>query len=137
MAKAILIKDNDNERDYKIPNGNIITIKISDDAEITYWNKNKQLGNNDDFVFVEDEFDLTRYLLARMYVPIKNCGLGRATIEFFKDYYDAVIYARPNDGNERNDGSHLTEDAPSFVAHMIAEGLIEDNSERDYFEEED
>lgn len=136
MARAILLIDNGNERDYRISNGETITIKISDDAEITYWNNSNQIGNDEDFVFIEDEFTLNRYLLARMYVPIKNSGLGRATVEYFKEYYEADIYVRPNDGIEREDGSHLTEDAPSFVFHMIKEGLIEDNCEKENFEEE-
>ena len=108
MAQAILIRDNGNERDYRISNGYTITIKISDEAEITYWHNNKQIGDDEDFVFVEDDCNPNRYLLARMYVPIKNVGLGRATIEFFREYYEAVIYTRPNDGQERNDGSRLT-----------------------------
>ena len=35
----------------------LITIKISDDSEITYWENDIQIGNDEDFVFIEDEFD--------------------------------------------------------------------------------
>lgn len=124
MGRATLKKDNDNERIYKLPNGKIITIRINDYSEISYIENGIEIGNDQDFVFVEDEFDSSKYLLARMYVPIKGQGLGRATIEFFTQYFGAIVWARNNDGIEREDGSHLTEDAPSFVDKMIEEGLI-------------
>ena len=93
MAKAILKENRGDERDYQIPNGDIITLKLGEDNhEITYWdNTNKQLGSDQDFVFLEDEFNPNRFLLARMYVPIKRSGLGRASIDFFKDVYNAII----------------------------------------------
>lgn len=64
-----------------------------------------------------------------MYVPIKEAGLGRAALEFFKDYTQADVFARENDGQVRDDGSRLTEDAPGFVAKMIDEGILLDNSD--------
>lgn len=130
MAKAILIDTQDNERVYQISGGREITIKISDDSEITYWENGEQIGNDDDFVFIEDEFTPSKYLLGRMYVPIKEEGLGRATLEFFIDYYDATVYARTPYGPKYDDGSYLTEDAPGFVDKMIEEGLLEDNRDK-------
>lgn len=136
MAIATLVKDNDNERIYKISRNRLITIKIDDFSEITYWENGSQIGNDEDFVFLEDEFDSDRYLLARMYVPIKGEGLGRATIEFFSEYFSATVWARTFDGIERQDGSHLTEDAPGFVDKMIEEGLLEDNRDKgDFYDE--
>lgn len=135
MARAQLVQDNDNERIYRISGNRLITIKISDDSEITYWENDLQIGNDEDFVFIEDEFDYSKYLLARMYVPIKGEGLGRATIEFFKEYFDVAVWARTFDGIEREDGSHLTEDAPAFVDKMIMEGLLIDNQDKgDYYD---
>ncbi len=126
MARAKLIANNDNRRTYQIIGNRKITIDINDDSEITYWENGARISDDDEFVFIQDEFQPSKYLLARMYAPIKNVGLGRATIEFFKDYYEAIIYARQNDGIDREDGSHLTEDAPGFVAKMIDEGLLND-----------
>ena len=54
----------------------------------------------------------------------KNLGLGSATLKFFKDAtFNSELWASPNDGVIREDGSHLTVDAPGFVRKMIAEGL--------------
>lgn len=127
MAKAKLISEDDLERRYEIPNGEIITLRIDDDLEeVTFWNESgNQLGNDRDFLFMEDEYMDNRYLLGRMYVPIKKNGLGRAAVEFFKEYTDSVIYTRENNGIVLNDGTHLTGDAPDFVGKMQKEGLIE------------
>jgi hypothetical protein len=127
MPKAEFISEDEFERIYEISNGRLITLKIDDDySQVTFWNEDdEQLGSDMDFVFLESDFDDNRYLLARMYVPIKNQGLGRAALGFFKEVTDATIYARANDGNRRDDGSHLTEDAPGFVTKMQLEGLLE------------
>ena len=124
MAKAILLNDNGDERDYRIPSGEIITLIFNEfDNTITFKQNNIYIG--DEFKFKdEDEFE-NRYLLARMYSPIIKSGLGRAAIEFFKQMTGASIYTRPNDGVVRDDGSHLTEDACSFVCKMQQENLIE------------
>ena len=126
-------KDRGWERDYKIPSGQIITLKLEEDfSEITFWENGKQLGNNMNFEFkILDESD-NSYLLSRMYVPIKRVGLGRAALESFKYITRSLIYCRSHDGIVRDDGSHLTEDAPAFVTKMINEGLIESN-DSDYY----
>jgi hypothetical protein len=127
MAKAKLLSQEDMKRQYKLDSGKIITLKIDEELEeVTFWDvNNNQLGNDRDFLFIEDEDRENRFLLGRMYVPIKNNGLGRAAVEFFKEYTDSEIYARENDGITRDDGSHLTEDAPGFVHKLQEEGLIE------------
>lgn len=129
MARAILVTDNGNERDYQITGGRVITLKLEDDlSQMTFWENGKQLGRDQDFLFDDSESSNNSYLLARMYVPIKGAGLGRASLEFFKEYTEADVFARENDGQVRDDGSHLTEDAPGFVAKMIGEGLLLDNT---------
>ena len=133
MAKATLISERESEKDYQIPNGRIITLVLNEyENSISFKENGDEIG--DEFRFIDENFDDenlggTRYLLARMYSPISNSGLGRAAIEFFKDVTGAIIYARPNDGIVREDGSHLTEDAPGFVMKMIKEGLLIDTME--------
>lgn len=38
--------------------------------------------------------------------------------------YGYSVFARNNDGIQRDDGSHLTEDAPAFIEAMIKKGLV-------------
>ena len=129
VPTVITTSEDGSERTYQLANDREVTIKIDDDAVISYWENGQKLGSYNDFVFIEDEFIPHRYLLARIFVPITRSGLGRATIEFFKDYFDATIWVRPNDGIEMEDGSHLTGDGVPFVSQMIAEKLIENNEE--------
>lgn len=140
MARAILILDNELQRDYKIQDERVITLKLEEDySQISFFDSaGEQLGLDMDFVFTESETKNDMYLLSRMFVPIRNSGLGRAALEFFIDKTDATIYARSHDGLVRDDGSHLTEDAPAFVTKMQEEGLIQDeNIEVDLGEKED
>lgn len=128
MPRATLINDREWERDYITPTGRMITLKLDEDlSQVTFWDGGNQLGNDRDFLFVESEGDNNSYLLARMYSPIVRSGLGRASLEFFKEITGAKIYTRPNDGIVRDDSTHLTGDAPIFVGKMIKEGLIENN----------
>ena len=125
MAHAEFISEEDYERRYRINTGQIITLKLEEDwSQITFWGNDIQLGNDMDFVFTEMDDSCENYLLSRMYIPIKNVGLGRAALEFFADETGSNVYCRSNDGIVRDDGSHLTEDAHGFVIKMNEEGLI-------------
>ena len=125
MSKAILINDRGNERDYKISNGNMVTLKISDDLfDIKFIVNGKELKDGFEF----DQLENGGYYITHLYIPgYEHLGLGRAALEFFKEYTGEKLYAAPNDGFKRNDGSHLTGDAPGFVARMQEEGIIEKN----------
>ncbi len=132
MATAVLIEDNGNERKYLINSGDHIILRLEDDDIITFWDVSDNKFDGE-FSFLESEIG-NRYLLARMFVPrnLIGSGLGRAAIEFFIDAkWDAVIFARDNDGIVREDGSNLTDDAPFFVGKMIAEGLLEETITED------
>jgi len=54
----------------------------------------------------------------------KKQGIGRACVELFNDYFDVIVTAEENDGIPKDDGSHLTHDAPGFVQKLREEGLI-------------
>lgn len=57
----------------------------------------------------------------------KHQGIGTEAFRFFREYTGAEITFSENDGRQRGDGSHLTGDAPQFVAKlkaMMARGEI-------------
>ena len=59
----------------------------------------------------------------------KRRGIGRAALELFHEFAGGVpLVARDHDGQRRNDGSHLTGDAPAFVAAMETVRLIQTES---------
>ena len=124
MARATLIKEIENGRIYKNSKGQTVQLLMNDDqTEITINNlQGKQIG---EFEFKELDYN-EGYKLRRMYTnELKQTGIGSAVLEYFREVVGTPIYVSQHDGVERADGSHLTEDAPSFVNHMIAVGLID------------
>ena len=51
-------------------------------------------------------------------------GIGRECLTRVKEFSDLAIVTEDHDGVQREDGSHLTNDAPGFVARMRREHLI-------------
>jgi hypothetical protein len=51
-------------------------------------------------------------------------GIGRECIKQMIEVFGHPIVAEDHDGHQKDDGSHLTGDAPGFVAKMRSEGLI-------------
>jgi len=68
--------------------------------------------------------DSSEYLFARMYCPIQEQGLGTEAVKMFIDVTGCTLYTRPNDGIEREDGSHLTGDAIFFLTSLRQKGII-------------
>ena len=63
-------------------------------------------------------------------------GIGRKALLFHIECFAMPLEASDNDGTVKNDGSHLTGDAPSFVSRMRAEGIIR-HSSYEFRQEED
>ncbi len=130
MATANLLRDRTNERDYQLDNGRLITLKFDDFSNaVTFYDSVTGDELDGEFEFHDEHENGTEFLLKRMYAPtgLKNKGLGKAAIELFIANMGASVYTRPDDGQPREDGSHLTEDAPFFVSKMKENGLIEMN----------
>lgn len=77
-----------------------------------------------------DEEHGSWYYITWMYLDIVDQsflrqGIGRAALIFHLDIFKTPIFAAENDGMKREDGSHLTGDAPSFVNRMRFERIIE------------
>jgi len=51
-------------------------------------------------------------------------GIGRRCLELVREISGLEIVAADVDGQRHDDGSHLTGDAPGFVARMRQDGLI-------------
>ena len=58
-------------------------------------------------------------------------GIGRRCLELVREVSGLSITASAFDGLSRSDGSHLTGDAPGFIARMREEGLVERESHAD------
>jgi hypothetical protein len=139
-----LLKKKDDTAYYELSDGRKISIELEDDGRLITVRTSEQekIGHfelkalheedidEDDYYAREEAYKLMWMGLEKL-GTYKHQGIGTACIQFHKDYYGAPIYASPNDGQTRDDGSHLVGDGPYFVAKMVKLGLIEDNDERD------
>lgn len=82
------------------------------------------------FKFIEDTgygsccLKLTWVYLDQAGTEYLRQGIGRRCLELVLQASSMKIVAPENDGQQQEDGSHLTGDAPEFVARMRKEGLI-------------
>lgn len=51
-------------------------------------------------------------------------GIGRECVRLMKESSGLSIFSSDNDSLRQDDGSHLTGDAPGFIAKLNEEGLI-------------
>lgn len=119
-----------------LKNGQQVELRLSDEwNEITFYNTNGDKLHGE-FEFIQNEFNDERFLLSRMFTPYPKQGIGEAALRFFIEETDSVVWTRMNDGFVRDDGSHLTEDAPHFVGKMQDKGLIEKWEDESYQDDE-
>jgi hypothetical protein len=81
------------------------------------------------FCFIEANPDEDSCLLLLTHCHLEEiagytgCGIGEKMLRLPIDF-GYSIFARQNDGITREDGSHLTEDAPAFISAMFGKGLV-------------
>lgn len=90
--------------------------------------EDKEVGRIE-FREISDEYR-TCYKITCMYMDLidrsyKKKEIGREALQFFKDTIKPPIIVAEDDGMRKNNGSHLTGDAPAFVSKMQNEGVIE------------
>lgn len=130
MTRLRLIKERPDLREYALANGNHIMIDVFNDSHIEVLDsKSKLIGGIYLNLIEVDEHSDPYYYITRMYLDKKDKsylrqGIGREALIYFKEIYGYKITAAEDDGQRKDDGSHLTGDAPSFVAKMIEEGVI-------------
>ena len=54
----------------------------------------------------------------------KRQGIGRKCLQLVRECSGMNIVTSESNGHKRDDGGHLTGDAPAFVAKMRTEGII-------------
>ena len=133
MATAEFVRVKDECRIYRNSDGLLFKMILETEDELLIQDMNGvQIG---EFEFQELDYG-NGYKIIRMYTnEFKNTGLGSAALLYFLEIYGGPLYTSANDGMARDDGSHLTEDAPSFVMHMQAKNIIYGSSNR--FDDDD
>jgi len=121
----------ENTTDYTLPSGEVVTISIDvGGTEICVRNsRGEQIGrielDSREDPRGREEFFLTWAYLDMKGEQYKRQGIGREALKFHREMFGSPIHAQSDDGLTRDDGSHLIQDAPGFVAAMRNEGLIE------------
>lgn len=128
MATAEFVTGKDNYRIYRNSDGMLFKMILETEDELLIQDMDGvQIG---EFEFQELDHGNV-YKIMRMYTnEYKNTGLCSAALLYFLDVYDGPLYTSAHNGLPLNDGSHLTEDDPSFVMHMQARGIIYGSSDR-------
>ena len=110
----------------RLPDGRQVDIEIADSGlEVTVTAVDgPQLGSIELQATRSGEYHLKSMYLDRDGGAFKRCGIGRQALTFHNELFGCLFTAAPNDGHEREDGSHLTGDAPRFIQKMRDEGLI-------------
>lgn len=126
-----LLEDGETKRKYRMNDGREVIITVDDwECEVTVMTRDGKKIGSVQLERIKD--DHTEYAkLTWIYMDLfddtyKGNGLGRECLNFFKEVTGLDIAAEYHDGIRKDDGSHLTQDAPGFVAKMREEGIITD-----------
>lgn len=125
-------------KDFTTKNNLVVSITIDDDGE-EICVKDKSGSEIGKIRFSREEYDddyshHERYKIVWMYLDKQegtylHQGIGRECLKFHKSIFQSPITSSDNDGVRRDDGSHLTGNAPAFVARMKEEGIISKSNE--------
>ena len=112
-----------------LKSGKTLTVALSEDwNRVEFYDNYKKLDGEFEFKDESLTEEMSDFLVKRMYAPeqYKRQGVGCEVLKFFRSETNCQsLYARPNDGIPRDDQSHLTGNAPNFVAKMLKLGLID------------
>ncbi len=117
------------------PDGRLVIVGMDDAAEeVTARTSTGEKIGGISFTFYQDDYGHGQgqeyYLITGLDLEGPNGsraylrqGVGRQCIELLASYGIAVVARRP-DGQQYDDGSHLTGDGPAFIEQMVKEGLV-------------
>ncbi|HCH3991757.1 TPA: hypothetical protein NKV63_001718 [Vibrio parahaemolyticus] len=112
-------------KSYKISVSESVTIAIDEDeTSIVVFTKNNEKIGNINLVEVGTGYYITWMYLDQLSPKYKQKGIGQACLEFFIETYNMPVFAAQDDGHVKQDGSHLTGDAPAFISRMREKGIV-------------
>lgn len=135
-----MIQDDGMSRRYRLQDEREVIITIDeDDISINVTTPDGKHVGKMEMSHIEDDFH-SWYKIKWMYMDLldesyKRKGIGRECIRFFEEITGDILTAEYDDGIPKNDGSHLTQDAPAFVSQMRKEGLISGGNDDDRLDE--
>lgn len=115
------------ETQFQCHNGRTVTIKIDDEDgfRTNVFDENHNNLGRFEFNEVDNSLRLVWAHLNLTDNTWRRQGIGRRILQEVQEFSGFFITASDDDGMQHDDGSHLTGDAPAFVAKMREEGLIQ------------
>lgn len=123
----------DETRQLVLSSGEIVELRFEDDSVAVYV-ENDEVGRLSFRVYEvpvnnheEMYYHLTHAFIEGGGGKYKHQGIGTEAFRLFRECTGAEVTFSENDGIHREDGSHLTGDAPRFVSklkNMMAHGEI-------------
>jgi hypothetical protein len=111
--------------EFTCKNGLPVLISLREDLTVWVHTPNHQeIGHLELTEYDDGGLTLTWAYLDKLDSDYLRQGIGRKCLQLIKGYYGQPVYAREDDGLRKDDGSHLTGDAPAWVKTMREEGLI-------------
>lgn len=126
-----LLREYDNERIYHLDTETIIITLDENDCKIEISDSEGAFG---EINLIESDDGESHHIALLDFSRHKRKGIGTEALVFFKEYFGTKLTATPNDGHEREDGSHLTGDGLPFVTKLQRLGIVEpfyDNDNED------
>jgi hypothetical protein len=132
MQKLSLVKDRGEIRDYALNDGRSISIDVLDDHQIRIKDHQGSEIGRVELSYRDDGLPGRSpcYHITWMYMDLqdnsyKHKGIGREALSFFAEIHGLPITVSEDGGVKKEDGSHLTADAPAFVQKMRDEGIVQ------------
>jgi hypothetical protein len=115
--------------DFTTKNGHKVSIEIDEFGEeiLVTGAQGQEIGSIE-FSSIDDG-DSEYFRIVSMFLDKNGSsyvrqGLGRECLKQHIAIFNTPIVAADDDGIRKNDGSHLTGDAPGFISQMRKEGLV-------------
>ncbi|MDO8312125.1 MAG: hypothetical protein Q7T25_09310 [Sideroxyarcus sp.] len=124
---------------FKAKNGKEYLIKIDDEEEISVWLDNVKKGTIS-LRLIEGAQDFKPNYCHITHLALDDCqgqGIGRRCLQLHRELFNIPITAGNAHDGQMDDGSHLTGNGPGFILKMREEGLVVDDADEGYYNDDD
>lgn len=126
MAIRSIKEINDETRQLVLDTGEIVELRFEDDS-VAVFVRNVEIGRLSFRAYEAPAkyYEETYYHLTHAFIEggggkYKHQGIGTEAFKLFRECTGAEVTFSENDGIRKDDGSHLTGDAPRFVSSLKA-----------------
>lgn len=126
MAIRSIKKIYDETRQLVLDTGEIVELRFEDDS-VAVFVQNNEIGRLSfrAYEVIVNYHEETYYHLTHAFIEggggkYKHQGIGTEAFRLFRECTGAEVTFSENDGLQKDDGSHVTGDAPGFVASLKA-----------------